>query len=82
MGPLQFGLAGGNLLANGDVLIVGHGGTILRSSDGGESFTVSNRADRASLAAVIAGSEGGLILVGGQNGIHQTDANGNDLHDK
>lgn len=80
-GPLQFGLAGGNLLASGDVLIVGHGGTILRSSDGGESFIVSNRADRASLAAVIAGSEGGLILVG-QNGIHQTDANGNDLHDK
>lgn len=80
-GQLQFGLAGGSLLANGDVLIVGHGGTILRSTDGGESFTVSNRADRASLTAVIAGSEGGLILVG-QNGIHQTDANGNDLHDK
>lgn len=77
-GLLQFGLADGALLNNGDVLIVGHGGTVLRSSNDGLSFTVFNRADRASLAGVTSGANGGLILVG-QNGIHQTDANGNDL---
>lgn len=80
-GTLQFGLADGGLLANGDVLIVGHGGTVLRSTDGGKSFSVSNRPDRASLAGVASGVNGGLILVG-QNGIHKTDANGNDLLDK
>lgn len=80
-GPLQFGLADGALLENGDILIVGHGGSVLRSSDNGESFTVFNRPDRASLAGVTSAVNGGLILVG-QNGIHQTDANGNDLQVK
>lgn len=80
-GTLQFGLADGGLLANGDVLIVGHGGTVLRSSNDGESFTVSNRPDRASLAGVTSGVDRQLVLVG-QNGIHITDANGNDLLDK
>lgn len=80
-GSLQFGLASGTLLSNGDVLIVGHGGTVLRSSNAGESFSVSNRADRTSLAGVAEGTAGSLILVG-QNGIYQTDANGNDLLDK
>ena len=80
-GTLQFGLASGSLLSNGDVLIVGHGGTVLRSSDDGKSFTVSNRSDRTSLAGVVEGYKGGLILVG-QNGIHKTDANGNDLLNK
>lgn len=77
-GLLQYGLSGGALLNNGDILIVGHSGTLLRSSDGGDSFSVSNRADRTSLAAVVDGKAGGLILVG-QNGIHQTDASGNDV---
>lgn len=80
-GNLQFGLASGTLLENGDVVIVGHGGTVLRSSDDGVSFSVTNRADRASLAGVAAGVNGGLILVG-QNGIHRADAQGNDLLDK
>ncbi|MDY0248839.1 MAG: YCF48-related protein [Pseudomonas sp.] len=77
-GNLQFGLADGSLLDNGDLLVVGHGGTILRSVNDGQSFTVFNRADRTSLAGVTSGANGGLILVG-QNGIHRTDANGNDL---
>ena len=80
-GNLQFGLASGTLLDNGDVVIVGHGGTVLRSSDDGDSFSITNRADRASLAGVAAGVDGGLILVG-QNGIHRTDAQGNDVLDK
>ena len=77
-GNLQFGLADGTVLDNGDLLVVGHGGTVLRSVNDGQSFTVFNRADRTSLAGVTSGANGGLILVG-QNGIHQTDANGNDL---
>lgn len=77
-GHLQFGLAGGSPLANGDIVIVGHGGTVLRSSNAGESFTVANRADRASLAGVVADEQQGLILVG-QNGVHHTDAQGNDI---
>ncbi|HHY08636.1 MAG TPA: hypothetical protein GX530_09000 [Corynebacteriales bacterium] len=80
-GNLQFGLAGGTRLSNGDVLIVGHGGTLLRSSDAGVTFTVTNRADRTSLTGITEGPAGSLILVG-QNGVHQTDANGNDLSAK
>lgn len=80
-GPLQYGLAGGAVMDNGDLLIVGHGGTLLRSTDAGESFSVESRADRTSLAAVVDDQQGGLILVG-QNGIHHTDANGNDLLNK
>lgn len=80
-GTLQFGLADASLLDNGDVLIVGHGGSVLRSIDDGQSFTVFNRADRASLAGVTSGANGGLILVG-QNGIHKTDANGSDFLNK
>lgn len=80
-GQLEYGLANGSLLDNGDVLIVGHSGTVLRSTDAGVSFSVSNRADRASITGVVADTRGGLILVG-QNGIHHTDANGNNLHDK
>ena len=46
--------------------------------DGAESFTMASRADRASLTGVVASADGGLILVG-QNGIHTTDAQGNDV---
>ena len=76
-GLLQFGLAGASQLRNGDLVIVGHGGTVLRSSDGGASFTATNRTDRASLAGVAADEHDGLILVG-QNGVYHTDAQGND----
>jgi len=64
-------------LRNGDLVIVGHGGTVLRSSDAGASFTATNRTDRASLAGVAADEHDGLILVG-QNGVYHTDAQGND----
>lgn len=71
-GYLQFGLAGSSHLPEGDLVIVGHGGSILRSSDGGVSFSIENRADRASLAGVVAGAQGGLILVG-QYGVQHTE---------
>ncbi len=67
-GSLEFGLAGGSLLKNGDVVIVGHGGSVLTSKDSGRTFTVINRADRASLASAVADAAGNLVLVG-QGGV-------------
>ncbi|WXL24411.1 YCF48-related protein [Ectopseudomonas mendocina] len=67
-GPLEFGLANGSKLADGSLVIVGHGGTILRSTDNGRSFTVQNRPDRLSLAGVAADGKGRLIFVG-QGGV-------------
>lgn len=78
---LQFGLAGSAVSDKGDILIVGHGGSLLRSHDEGKSFEVFSRADRTSLSAVIDGKDGGLILVG-QNGIYLTDEQGEDMLDK
>jgi photosystem II stability/assembly factor-like uncharacterized protein len=74
-GPLEFGLAGGSLLDDGSVVIVGHGGTVLRSGDGGRSFGLFNRPDRQSLSAVAAGDEGQLVLVG-QGGVRLATSTG------
>lgn len=67
-GRFEFGLAGGSLLKNGDLVIVGHGGSVLTSKDSGRTFSVINRRDRASLASVTADAAGNLILVG-QGGV-------------
>ncbi|GIZ12106.1 hypothetical protein NCCP436_15220 [Pseudomonas sp. NCCP-436] len=67
-GPLEFGLSGAVLLADGSIVVVGHGGTVLKSDDGGRSFSLFNRPDRLSLAAVAAGDKGQLVLVG-QGGV-------------
>lgn len=77
-GPLEFGLADGNRLADGSIVIVGHGGTVLKSTDNGQNFTVTNRADRLSLAGVAAMENGNLILVG-QGGVHAATPTGADL---
>ncbi|MFI8607985.1 WD40/YVTN/BNR-like repeat-containing protein [Pseudomonas sp. NPDC077649] len=77
-GPLEFGLADGTLLADGSIAVVGHGGTVLRSTDHGQSFSLINRPDRISLAGVTALDNGNLILVG-QGGVHLAAATGADL---
>jgi photosystem II stability/assembly factor-like uncharacterized protein len=77
-GPLEFGLADGNRLADGSIVIIGHGGTVLKSTDNGQNFTVTNRADRLSLAGVAAMENGNLILVG-QGGVHAATPTGADL---
>ena len=60
-------LAGGDLSASGDIVLVGSVGTLLQSGDGGKSFNTSLLADRLSLSsALFAGKQ--LILVG-QGGI-------------
>jgi photosystem II stability/assembly factor-like uncharacterized protein len=68
-GALEFGLANGALLKDGSIVVVGHGGSVLRSIDKGHSFSVMNRPDRLSLAAVAMDNNGRLILVG-QGGVH------------
>lgn len=77
-GPLEFGLSDGSLLADGSVVVVGHGGTVLKSTDSGQSFSVINRADRLSLAGIAAMDNGNLILVG-QGGVHLASPTGADL---
>ncbi|SFP97222.1 Uncharacterized protein SAMN05216177_106356 [Ectopseudomonas toyotomiensis] len=77
-GPLEFGLADGALLDDGSVAVVGHGGTVLRSKDHGQTFSLINRPDRLSLAGVAALDNGNLILVG-QGGVHLAASTGVDL---
>jgi len=77
-GPLEFGLADGNRLADGSIVVVGHGGTVLKSSDDGHTFSLLNRVDRLSLAGVTALDNGNLILVG-QGGVHVASPTGADL---
>lgn len=67
-GPLEFGLAGASLLADGTLALVGNGGTVLRSSDDGQTFSVFNRPDRIALASVTGTADGRLILAG-QGGV-------------
>lgn len=68
-GPLEFGLADGNLLPDGSIAVVGHGGSVLKSVDNGRTFSLFNRANRLSLAGVTATDDGKLILVG-QGGVY------------
>ncbi|BBP82009.1 hypothetical protein TUM18999_17480 [Pseudomonas tohonis] len=63
-GTLEFGLSGGTLLDDGTLLVVGHGGSVLKSTDAGRTFSVVNRSDRLSLASATADTKGNLILVG------------------
>ncbi|MFJ1572380.1 hypothetical protein K3F44_12075 [Pseudomonas sp. S07E 245] len=74
-GPLQFGLASAALLEDGSIVLVGNGGSVLRSRDDGLTFSVFNRADRIALAGVTSLADGGLLLVG-QGGIHLANGQG------
>ena len=56
-------------------MLVGNGGSVLRSIDDGQSFSVYNRADRIALAGVSGLANGGLVLVG-QGGVHLATADG------
>ncbi|MGY4495683.1 photosystem II stability/assembly factor-like uncharacterized protein [Pseudomonas sp. TE3610] len=75
-GPLEAGLANARLLDDGTLMLVGEGGTVLRSVDDGQSFSRVTRPDRQALASAIAVSDG-LLLVG-ENGVHHTDNNGSE----
>ena len=77
-GPIEFGLSSSTLLADGSIIIVGHGGTVLKSTDNGKSFSLVNRLDRLSIASVAALDNGNLILVG-QGGLHIATPTGAEL---
>ena len=68
-GRLDFGLSNGAVLKDGSIVVVGNGGSVLKSTDKGHNFAVINRADRLSLSGVSADDKGNLILVG-QGGVH------------
>ena len=80
-GTLEFGLSGGTLLEDGSIVIVGNGGSVISSSDNGETFSVFNRPDRISLSSVTAAGNGNLILTG-QGGLHVTLPNGAETNNK
>lgn len=80
-GALEFGLSGGTLLEDGSIVIVGNGGSVISSSDNGETFSVFNRPDRISLSSVAAAGDGNLIL-SGQGGVHLTQPNGAETNNK
>ncbi|WP_095079182.1 YCF48-related protein [Pseudomonas sp. Irchel s3h17] len=77
-GALEFGLSGATLLDDGSIVIVGNGGSVVRSSDDGQTFSVFNRPDRISVSAVTAAGNGNLILAG-QGGVRVTSPNGAEL---
>lgn len=74
-GPLEFGLSNATLLADGSLVLVGNGGSVMRSTDDGLTFQVYNRPDRISLSGVTADAQGNLILVG-QGGVRVTSPTG------
>ena len=74
-GALEFGLSGATLLDDGSIVIVGNGGSVIRSNDKGETFSVFNRPDRISVSAVTAAGNGNLILAG-QGGVRVTTPTG------
>lgn len=76
-GPLEFSLSNASLLADGSLVLVGNGGSVMRSTDDGLTFEVSNRSDRISLSGVTGDDKGDLILVG-QGGVHVASPTGAD----
>ena len=77
-GPLEFSIANASVLPDNSIVLVGNGGSVMRSTDDGETFTVSNRSDRLSLSGVAEDNKGNLILVG-QGGVHLTSPTGTDV---
>ena len=75
---VESGLADGNRLADGRIVVVGHGGTVLSSEDNGKSFTLFSRPDRRSLSGVVSNPDGNLILVG-QSGVRIVSPTGANL---
>jgi photosystem II stability/assembly factor-like uncharacterized protein len=75
---VESGLADGNRLADGRIVVVGHGGTVLSSDDSGKTFTLFSRPDRRSLSGVVANPEGNLVLVG-QSGVRVVSPTGANL---
>ena len=63
-GPLESTLLGGHKTADGRLVVTGLGGTVVTSLDGGESFQVMTRPDRANLATGRPLPDGSFLLLG------------------
>lgn len=74
-GAFASGLAGAARLDSGELLLVGNGGSVLRSRDQGRSFRLYRRADRRALAGVAAAGPDRWVLAG-QGGLLRADADG------
>lgn len=60
--PAPISLYGHAVLANGELLLVGQGGIVLSSTDGGRTLAIVQREGRASLTDIVIGSDGRWIL--------------------
>ena len=60
-------------------MIVGNGGSVIRSSDNGETFSVVNRPDRISLSSAVTAAGNGNLILAGQGGVRVTPPNGAEL---
>jgi photosystem II stability/assembly factor-like uncharacterized protein len=69
----------GAVADDGRITLVGNGGAVLMSSNGGESFRVYFRNDREGVMAVVPLKGTNLLLVG-EGGVKFTDARGRDLN--
>jgi photosystem II stability/assembly factor-like uncharacterized protein len=73
-GAFRFGLSGSTRLKDSRLVLVGHGGSVLVSTDEGQSFSVTNTADRQSLSAVLDAGENLVLL--GQDGVKRLPLSG------
>lgn len=71
-------LNGGTVAENGRIVLVGNGGAVLSSTDGGESFRSYFRSDRDGLMTVLPVAENRLLLMG-ESGAVTADALGKNL---
>lgn len=66
--PQPISMFGGALDAEGHIVMVGENGSVLRSTDGGEHFTLAVGGERQRFATVLPLKDGGW-LVGGESGL-------------
>lgn len=71
-------LNGGTVAEDGRIVLVGNGGVVLSSTDGGESFRNYFRSDREGLMTVLPIAENRLLLMG-ESGVVTADALGKNL---
>ncbi len=62
--PSSVSLAGGVVTAAGDITVVGGGGAVIHSSDGGKSFKLTVRPNRLPLSSVIELADKNMLAVG------------------